>query len=93
MTLEAVFAELLQGAKSDSERDILLRYWENLPKHEPKDLWLAAGKASGQSRWKEKGLSLVDSVLLTSSHELKIPLWTLDKTLAQVARDSYEPWM
>ncbi len=32
LVIDCIFAELLQGAKDKRERDILLLYWNNLPK-------------------------------------------------------------
>lgn len=84
VSVECVFAELLQGAKNLRERQLLFEYWNNLPKFPEKNILLEAGLLSGVNKWHSKGLGLMDSVIFVLASEYKIPVWTLDKKLLSI---------
>jgi predicted nucleic acid-binding protein len=84
LAVEPVFGELLQGAKDDRERRILLEFWENLPKNQMEEAWVKAGEISSRSKWIDHGIGLVDAVLIISARESKAKVWTLDKKLKSV---------
>jgi predicted nucleic acid-binding protein len=84
LAVEPVFGELLQGAKDDRERRILLEFWENLPKNQMEEAWVKAGELSSRNKWIDHGIGLVDSVLIISARESKAKVWTLDKKLKSV---------
>lgn len=81
LVIDCIFAELLQGAKDKRERDIILSYWNNLPKVEIPDLYINAGLYSSEHKLTSKGIGLIDSVILISCYHYKTKLWTLDKKL------------
>jgi predicted nucleic acid-binding protein len=91
--IELVFAELLQGAKSDREREKILSYWRSLPKLEFAELCIESGLRSGLHDWSNKGISLIDSIIITHARKSQTSLWTLDKKLHKVMKKSeiYEP--
>ncbi len=84
LAVEPIFGELLQGAKDDRERRILLEFWENLPKNQMDEAWVKAGVISSRNKWIDHGIGLVDAVLIISARESKAKVWTLDKKLKSV---------
>jgi predicted nucleic acid-binding protein len=64
---EIIFAELLQGAKSEREFKIILEYWENINKINSDGSIIDGGIYSYKSNLINKGIGLVDSVLLSST--------------------------
>lgn len=84
LAVEPVFGELLQGAKDDRERRVLLGFWENLPKNQMAEAWVKAGELSSRNKWIDHGIGLVDAVLIISARESKAKVWTLDKKLKSV---------
>jgi|SRR3990170_640092 hypothetical protein len=84
LTIDCIFAELLQGAKDKRERDIILAYWNNLPKVEIPDLYVHAGIYSYENKLISKGIGLIDCAIIISCHHNKAKIWTLDKKLLNV---------
>ncbi len=84
LAVEPVFGELLQGAKDDRERRILQGFWENLPKNKIQDAWVKAGELSSRKKWSDRGIGLIDVVLIISSRDSNAKIWSLDKKLNSV---------
>ena len=82
--LECIFGELLQGAKNDRERDLIISYWRYLPRIDKKEIWIEAGKYSGENRLASKGIGLIDAVILIAAFRSKSKIWTLDKKLIKI---------
>ena len=76
-----VFGEQLQGARDDTERNLILGYWKALPHLPEADLLVKAGHHSGEHRLLQKGVGLIDASLLVLARTHQIPLWTLDRKL------------
>jgi predicted nucleic acid-binding protein len=89
--LEVIFGELLQGAKNAKERVIILAYWESIKKIAPENLWIKAGLKSGEEKWTDKGLGLIDGAILTAAAQSKTKIWSLDKNLLKQAEIKYDP--
>jgi predicted nucleic acid-binding protein len=91
--LSFIFGELLQGAKSGTERAILQEFWRVLPKIEETDLFIRAGLESGLHKWMDKGIGLIDSAIILAARSSGARIWTLDKKLALVLADTetYSP--
>jgi len=87
LVIESVFAELLQGAKNNRERELLIGYWENLPKYVKADLFIEAGITSSENKWISKGIGLIDSTIILTSRKSNSKIWTLDKKLKSVLKD------
>jgi predicted nucleic acid-binding protein len=84
LAIEPVFGELLQGAKDDRERRVLLEFWGNLPKSPTQGVWVKAGDLSSRNKWLDHGIGLIDAVLILAARESKSKVWTLDKKLKAV---------
>ncbi|TGK10408.1 PIN domain-containing protein [Leptospira selangorensis] len=81
---EVVFGELLQGCKNKTEVSFILEYWENLNTLTSDGSFLLAGKLSFESKHIDKGIGLIDSVLINEVRSKKLRLWTLDKKILKV---------
>ena len=84
LIIDCIFAELLQGSKDKRERDIILLYWNNLPKVDVDELYIKAGIYSSEHKLISKGIGLIDSVIIVSCHHYKAKIWTLDKKLQSI---------
>jgi len=84
MAFEPIFAELLQGARNKREREIIIGYWENLPKVEMNDLWIRAGIESSKNYWTTHGFGLIDAAIITHCRNAKASIWTVDKKLLAI---------
>jgi predicted nucleic acid-binding protein len=75
-----ILAELIQGAKSEKELEVLRDFrhvFEFLD--ESVDLWQAAGELSNALQRKGKSVGLSDCYLAASAKEHKVKILTLDK--------------
>ena len=87
IALGCIFGELLQGAKSERERKIILSYWQYLPKIDNTGIWIDAGIYSGKNKFISKGIGLIDSLIITAAISNGCIVWTLDKKLQSVMTD------
>ncbi|ABJ76686.1 PIN domain-containing protein [Leptospira borgpetersenii] len=81
---EVVFGELLQGCKNKNEVSFILEYWKNLNTLTSDGSFLSAGKLSFESKHIDKGIGLIDSVLINEVKSNKLRFWTLDKKILNV---------
>ena len=86
LTSEVIFSELLQGARSENERTILLDYWNNLPKFSTDGILIRAGLAASTHKWPSKGIGLIDSTIIQLAKETSSQIWSLDKKLNSVLK-------
>ena len=86
LVIDCIFAELLQGAKDKRERDVILSYWNNLPKVDIIDIYINAGIYSSEHKLASKGIGIIDSVIIISCHHYKAKIWTLDKKLQNMLK-------
>ncbi|MEA2015427.1 MAG: PIN domain-containing protein [Actinomycetota bacterium] len=84
IAVECIFGELLQGVKTKREEEIILGYWEYLPKVNEYNVWINAGIYSNRNRLTEKGVGLIDSALVVLAIRNKFTLWTLDRKLKKI---------
>jgi predicted nucleic acid-binding protein len=82
--VECIFGELLQGAKSKREIELITAYWNILPKLNEENIWIEAGMYSGEKNFFEKGIGFIDSVLLVLSLKNNLKIWTIDKKLSSL---------
>lgn len=76
---EIVFGELLPGCKNKNEVSFIIEYWENLNTLTSDGSFLSAGKFSFENEHINKGIGLIDSVLINEIRSKTLQLWTLDK--------------
>jgi predicted nucleic acid-binding protein len=82
--LECIFGELLQGAKNNQERDLIIAYWRHLPKIDVNGIWIDAGKYSGENKLSSQGVGLIDAVIIMAAIRSKSKVWTLDQKLIKI---------
>jgi predicted nucleic acid-binding protein len=80
-SLEVVFAELAQGAKGKREMEVILTFFSNMKLLDSPGLIFKAGVYSQQNRLIEKGIGLIDVILIVCTIENDLKLWTLDKKI------------
>lgn len=80
--VECVFGELLQGIKSKNEQQIILKYWNSLPKLNEAGILIKAGVYSSDNNLVNKGIGLIDSILIVLARENRLKIWTKDKKLS-----------
>ncbi len=81
LAIDCIFAELLQGAKDKREREIILSYWNNLPKADASNSYINAGIYSSEHKLISKGIGLIDCVIIICCRHHKAKIWTFDKKL------------
>jgi hypothetical protein len=77
-----VFGELLQGTKSERERAIVNRYYDHLPKFELREAFIEAGVYSSRYKLIDKGVGLIDALIIVYAIKSFALVWTLDKKLS-----------
>jgi predicted nucleic acid-binding protein len=82
ITIEPVFAELLYGSRSDSERNMILSYWKVLPKIKfLEGSFLESADFANKRNYHNCGIGLIDSILAKAVTDNKHLIWTLDKKI------------
>lgn len=80
-TLELIFAELLQGVKSEREFKLVSDFFKEMRVLDQTGLIYDAGNFSRKERLITKGIGLIDSVIIYSSKKYRLELWTLDRKI------------
>jgi predicted nucleic acid-binding protein len=89
MGLSWIFGELLQGASTSKEAQLILKTWNGIRKPElqiSETAWISAGEASQKGKWHSKGIGLIDAAIISVSEQYKVPVWTLDKKLYEILK-------
>jgi len=81
LAIECIFGELLQGAKSKRELEIISLYWDNLPRAIIENGWIEAGKYSSINKLITIGVGLIDSFIIVTARKFNASIWSLDKKL------------
>jgi len=84
LAVECVFGELLQGVKNIKEEEIILKYWEHLPKKKYRDIIVKAGIYSKNNKLLDHGVGLIDSIIIMHGIKSKFNIWTLDQKLLRI---------
>lgn len=89
ITIELIFAELLQGARNKKETEMLKSYYGLIPKAEIENLCILAGEFSRQEKLISKGIGLIDACIITATIFSDSRLWTLDKKIQNFLDNRY----
>jgi predicted nucleic acid-binding protein len=84
LAVECVFGELLQGTKNKAEREIIRDFWTHLPKESYENSIIEAGLYSAEHTLMDKGVGLIDAIILMHGLKSKSKIWTLDTKLLKV---------
>ncbi|TGK79554.1 PIN domain-containing protein [Leptospira bourretii] len=86
---EVVFGEILQGCKNKSEIEFVLHYWRSLNNILSNGAFIKAGNLSFEKKHFEKGIGIIDSILIYETKQKNLKLWTLDKKILKVLESQY----
>jgi predicted nucleic acid-binding protein len=84
LAVECVFGELLQGVKTKYEKEIIMTYWKYLPKNNYEEIIIEAGNYSCEYKLLDKGVGLIDAVILMHGVRSNSKIWTLDTKFLRV---------
>ncbi len=81
LSIDCVLGELLQGIRREDELKRMLWLWEVSPKIYSSDFWVDAGVYSSRLRLTDKGIGIIDAVIITAARKYEAKIWTLDKKM------------
>ena len=87
LAVECVFGELLQGVKNKKENEIILKFWEHLPKENFKNIIIEAGEYSSKNKLLDHGVGLIDAIILMHGIKSNSKIWTLDRNFLRILPD------
>jgi len=90
ITIEPVFAELLYGARQKQDRDMILSYWNILPKITfGMNSMLAASEFANNNKYYQSGIGLMDAVIIKFAIDGNHSIWTLDMKINDNIAEKY----
>jgi hypothetical protein len=89
LTLNLIFAELVQGAKGEREIKILREYQKSLSSIEDDGLIFEAGIFSQKNKLINQGIGLIDTILIFTGLKNQCKIWTLDKKIIRFLDTEY----
>ena len=87
LAVECIFGELLQGAKNNTEKEIILNFWKYLPKENYENIIIEAGVYSAENKLLDHGVGLIDSIILLHGIKSNSKIWTLDIKFLKILPD------
>ncbi|MDR2258333.1 MAG: PIN domain-containing protein [Treponema sp.] len=84
LAVECIFGELLQGVKNDAEQNIIVNYYKHLPKIGMTEIIIEAGLFSSKNKLLDKGVGLIDAIILIHGIRSQSKIWTLDKKFLHI---------
>ena len=84
LAVECIFGELLQGVKNNREQEIIKKYWTHLPKKNYENIVIQAGEYSMENKLLDKGVGLIDVIILMHGIRSNSRIWTLDKKFIRI---------
>ena len=93
ITLDLIFAELVQGAKGEREITILKNYHELLPRVDSPGLIFEAGLFSQKNKLINQGIGLIDTIIIFAGLKNQCKIWTLDKKIIRFLDVEYPSYL
>jgi hypothetical protein len=96
LAYEPVFSELLFGVRNEREGKIIRSFWEVLPKVEfASGSMLKAAELASSADFQNKGIGLMDALIIQACLDHTCLLWTYDKWILSYieSRYVYQPKM
>ena len=79
ITVEPVFAELMYGVRQRHDKEMILSYWQILPKITfGMNSLLAASEYANHNNYHQSGIGLMDAIIIKSAIDGDHSIWTLD---------------
>jgi predicted nucleic acid-binding protein len=80
-SLELIFAELMKGAKGKREVDMIKEFFAQMKILDSPGLIFQAGIFSRDHKLLDRGIGLIDSVIISTAIRFDLQVWTLDKKI------------
>ncbi len=80
-SLELIFAELLQGVKNTRELNLIKDFYRQLRILDQPGLIFESGDFSRKAGLINRGIGLIDTVIIHSAERFGLEIWTLDKKI------------
>lgn len=92
-SLELIFAELLQGVKTTRELNLITDFYRQLKLLDQPGLIFESGVFSRKAGLINRGIGLVDAVIIHAAEKFDLQIWTLDKKIISFLgeRRLYQP--
>jgi predicted nucleic acid-binding protein len=87
IAMECIFGELLQGARTKREKNVIQDYWKYIPKRDENGIWIEAGSFSAENSLINKGIGLIDSAIICFARKHNTKVWSLDKKLISILKN------
>ena len=79
ITVEPVFAELLYGVRQRRDKEMILSYWQILPKITfGMNSMLGTSEYANNNNYHKLGIGLMDAIIIKSAVDGNHSIWTLD---------------
>jgi len=83
--IEPVFSELLYGIRKAKDKELVLSYWNILPKLEfESGSMLLAAQFANKNNYHNLGIGLMDALILRPIITKGYKIWTLDKRILKI---------
>ena len=90
ISIEPVFSELLFGVRYNKDKEMILSYWQNLPKVEfGRTSMLRAAEFANDNNFYQSGIGLMDAIIIKAVIDGNHTLWTLDKKINNFVEKKY----
>jgi hypothetical protein len=73
-----------KALKINMKKKIIINYWNYLPKKEYKDIIIEAGNYSSKNKLLDKGVELIDAIILLYGIKSNSKIWTIDKKFQRI---------
>ncbi|SFB17757.1 PIN domain-containing protein [Algoriphagus aquimarinus] len=92
-SLELIFAELLQGVKTTRELNLITDFYRQLRILDQPGLIFESGNFSRKTGLINRGIGLIDAVIIYTAEKFDLQIWTLDKKVISFLGDRrvYQP--
>ena len=80
-SLELIFAELLHGVKNTRELNLITDFYRQLRVLDQRGLIFESGDFSRKAKLINRGIDLIDAVIIHSAEKLGLEVWTLDRKI------------
>ncbi len=82
VTVEPVFSELLYGVPNMKDRELIMSYWNILPRIAfGAESMLDASSFANKNGYYQSGIGLTDAIIIKSALDGNHSIWTLDKKI------------
>lgn len=83
--IEPIFAELLYGIRKPKDKELVISFWQVLPKLDfEKDSLINASAFANENNFHNLGVGLMDAAIIQPVIKNGYQLWTLDKKILSV---------